>query len=411
MTDALKDFGRFMLKNGRIFWLLGGMALLFILKGLMALLAMTGLLGGGSAGAGGMGGMGGGAMGMPVEVAVVRESDLQDTVTVAGSLKADKGITLRPEVTGVVRKLPFTEGSMVSASTVLVQLDDALTKASMTQARAQLRLAQRNLDRLRTLREQDEALVSKRDYDSALSAMEVASADVQTAQAQLDKTHIAAPFTGTVGLQQVSIGEYVSPGQALVTLQALDPLKVEFALPEGYSNAVTPGTPIDIEVDALDGKTISATVTAVDPAVSSSGRNVNITAQIANPNGELRPGMFARVVTNFGQAENALQVPEEAIVPEGDAKFVYRVVDGKAVKTPVTLGIRGQGSVQIVNGLAKGDVVVTAGMLKIGDGAPVTPLNLSVQNSAPQGGLAPGAAATMPAAGPAQDASGSDTNK
>lgn len=345
-----------------------------------------------------MGGMPG-AMGVPVEVAVVKQGDLHDSVSVAGSLRADKGITLRPEVAGVVRELPFTEGSQVSASTVLVQLDDAITKANLAQARAQLRLAQRNLERLRTLREQDEALVSRRDYDSALSAMEVASADVQSAQAQLDKTHIAAPFAGTVGLQKVSIGEYVTPGQELVTLQALDPLKVEFALPESYGTAVAPGTPLDIRIDALNGKSISATVTAVDPAISSGARSVNVTAQIANTDGDLRPGMFARVVTSFGQASGALLVPEEAIVPEGDAKFVYRVLNGKAAKTPVEIGIRGQGSVEVVKGLAPGDLVVTAGMLKITDGTPVTPLNLSVQNTPP---ATPGSADTMPAAGPAK---------
>lgn len=390
MPGALKNLGRSMLRHGRIFWMLAGIALLFVFKGLLALLAMTGLLGTGGAPAG-MGPAGAAAMGVPVEVAVAQPGDLSDSVTVAGSLRADKGITLRPEVAGVVRELPFTEGTPVSASTVLVQLDDAITKANLAQAKAQLRLAQRNLDRLRTLREQDAELVSKRDYDSALSAMEVAAADVQSAQAQLDKTHIAAPFAGTVGLQKVSIGEYVTAGQDLVTLQALDPLKVEFSLPESYGQSIAPGTPIDLVVDALNGKLISATVAAVDPAISSGSRNLNVTAAIANPDGELRPGMFVRVTASFGQASQALKIPEEAIIPEGDAKFVYRLTDGKATKAPVKTGVRAHGDVQITEGLQPGDVVVTAGMLKLRDGAPVTPMNLSVQQGEAASSTTPGA--------------------
>jgi len=191
-------------------------------------------------------------------------------------------------------------------------------------------------------------------------------------RARLDKTDVRAPFSGILGLRRVSPGDYVTPGQDLVNIEDIDPLKVDFRVPERYLANLSAGQRIRVRVDAFPDRSFEGRVYAVDPQIDPAGRSIAIRARIDNPERVLRPGLFARVRLIVDERPNALVIPEQAIVPRGERRYVFRVKDGKAVLTEVRVGQRRQGSVEVVEGLSEGDTVVTAGQLKIRDGVSVS---------------------------------------
>jgi membrane fusion protein (multidrug efflux system) len=198
---------------------------------------------------------------------------------------------------------------------------------------------------------------------------------VDLARVQLDKTRIVAPFSGIVGLRHVSVGEYITSGQALVNLEAIDPVKADFRVPERFLPAIRVGQTIRIKVDAYPDDTFEGKVYAIDPRLDVAGRSLLVRALVPNKDQRLRPGLFARVTVLLQLKEDALSVPEQAIVPQGDAQYVFKIVNGKATLTKVVIGTRREGRVEIVDGLSAGDEVVTAGQLKIRDGSAVSIVN------------------------------------
>ncbi|MEO5677176.1 MAG: efflux RND transporter periplasmic adaptor subunit, partial [Usitatibacter sp.] len=176
---------------------------------------------------------------------------------------------------------------------------------------------------------------------------------------------------GTIGLRQVSVGDYVKEGQDMVNLESLDPLKVDFRLPELVLSQVKDGQALQVVLDAVPGKTYDGRVYAVNPLIDANGRSVVIRARVSNKDGKLRPGMFARVRLFTSESKDAILVPEESVFPVGDDKYVYKVVEGRAARQKVEIGQRREGKVEIVSGLGAADVIVTAGQLKIRDGAAV----------------------------------------
>jgi membrane fusion protein (multidrug efflux system) len=208
--------------------------------------------------------------------------------------------------------------------------------------------------------------------DESESNLAVSNAAIELAQAQIDKTKLVAPFAGIVGLRQVSVGEYITPGQQLVGLDAISPIKVDFKVPEKYLPTVHTGQLIEIKVDAFEGETFKGSVYAIDPRVDIEGRSVFIRARVPNEDQKLRPGQFARVTLIHEVKPDALTVPEAAIVPKGEDQYVFKIVDGKAQLSKVSIGTRRAGRVELVEGVAAGELVVTAGQLKIRDGAPVS---------------------------------------
>ena len=185
----------------------------------------------------------------------------------------------------------------------------------------------------------------------------------------------SSPFSGTIGLRSVSVGDYVKEGQDLVNLESLDPLKVDFRVPELALSQLRDGQTLQITLDALPDRTYDGRVIAINPLIDANGRAVVIRAQVPNKDGKLRPGMFARVRLFTSGSKDTLVVPEESLFPVGDDKFVYKVVDGKATRQKVEIGARREGRVEILTGLAANDVVVTAGVIKLREGAPVTIAN------------------------------------
>jgi membrane fusion protein (multidrug efflux system) len=208
--------------------------------------------------------------------------------------------------------------------------------------------------------------------DEAISNLAVSKAAVELASVQLEKTRIVAPFSGIVGLRHVSVGEYITAGLALVNLEAIDPVKTDFRVPEKFLPAIKVGQSIRIRVDAFPGETFDGKIYAIDPRIDVAGRSLLVRAQVPNADKRLRPGLFARVTVLLKLKEDALTIPEQAIVPQGDSQYVFKIDGGKVKLTKVTLGLRRSGHVEILDGLSAGDEVVTAGQLKLRDGTPVS---------------------------------------
>jgi membrane fusion protein (multidrug efflux system) len=318
-------------------------------------------------GAGGPGGVPGG--GAAVEAVQVATAQITKSITAVGSLRSDESITVRPEMAGRVAAIGFEEGHRVAKGATLLRLDPAINQAEVQQAQANLTLAKAKYERAVEL--QGKGFISGQAKDEAENNLKVAEAALSLTQAKLAKTEVKAPFSGVVGLRVVSVGDYVKEGADVVNLESIDALKVDFRVPEIYLKQVTVGQSLEINLDALPGKTYEGKVYAINPLVDAAGRAIVIRAQVRNQDTALRPGMFARVRLFTKLPTEALVLPEQAMVPQGDEQFVFRVIDGKAVRTKIEVGQRRDGQVEIVTGLAAGDVVVSAGQLKLRDGMPV----------------------------------------
>ena len=305
-----------------------------------------------------------------VEAVKVETLSLPQTITAVGSLRSDESVTLRPEVAGRINAIGFQEGQRVAKGALLVRLDPAVPEAEVQQARANLTLAQSKFDRAVDLAQRN--FMSGQAKDEAENNLKVSEATLQLAQAKLAKLDLRAPFAGIIGLRSVSMGDYVKEGADLVNLESIDPLKVDFRVPEIYMRQVQVGQPLQIQLDALPGSMFEGKVFAVNPLIDAAGRAVVIRAIVRNPDTSLRPGMFARVRLITRDAKNALVLPEQALVPQGDQQFVFRIVDGKAVRTKVDVGQRRDAKVEVLNGVTRDDMVVTAGQLKLRDGVGVT---------------------------------------
>jgi len=306
---------------------------------------------------------------------------LVDEVPAVGTLRSRQSVTVRPEVGGRIVSIGFRDGGVVRRGQVLFQFDDALQRAELAQARAQLSVAQANLKRNEELVAQ--AFVAQRVLDESRAALQVAQAQVDLAQARAARMRIIAPFDGTAGIRDVHVGDYVREGTDLVHLEDTAQLLVDFRLPERHLSQVRVGQSVRLSLDALPGQSFEARVQAIDPLVDASGRALLLRAAL-NPGREtpLRPGMFARVALVLGVTDGALMVPEEAVVPQGTQTLVYRIeregAEGAPVakRVPVKLGVRRDGRVQVLDGLQAGDTIVIAGQQRLQrDAMPVRIVN------------------------------------
>ncbi len=361
----------------------------------------------GAASAPGAGATGGG--GKPaVEVAKVEGVKLVDDNQSVGSLRSRQSVVLRPEVSGRITQLNFRDGDRVKKGQLLVQFDDQLPQAQVQQALAELSIAQVNFKRNQELVEQN--FISRRTVDESAAGLQVAEAKLALARATASRLRLVAPFDGLAGIRGVNIGDFLKDGADIVNIEDIEAIYVDYRLPERFQSKVRRGQKAVIDLDALPGRKFSATVQAIDPLIDPNGRSVGIRACIDNRRLQLRPGMFARVNTVFGQRDNARVVPEEAIVPQGGKQFVIKLVDGPdgqrtSQRMEVKVGLRSPGKVEILEGLELGDTVVVAGQQRLQkDGTAVRVVDLSAGR---QGGAGSGAAgapaqgASAPAAAPA----------
>jgi membrane fusion protein, multidrug efflux system len=312
-----------------------------------------------------------GGMQLPVEAVTIAPEPLDTGLGTVGSLRADESVVVRPEVAGRITRIHFTEGGRVQAGQPLVSLDTAIAGAALREAEANLANSRSAATRASEL--VGEQLIARSDYDNVRAQRAVDEARVASARAALSKMTLRAPFSGQIGLRSVSVGEYVNAGQDLATLVRLDPIEVDFSVPETRLAALRVGQPVQVEVDAFPDQRFGGQVVAIDPVVDPNSRSVKLRAQVANPDHRLRPGQFARVRLQSGEGRQALLVPEQALMQSGEERFVYTVVDGKAKRTVVQTGTRVPGKVEVTAGLSPGDVVITAGQAKpmMADGMPV----------------------------------------
>ncbi|MCC2633187.1 MAG: putative periplasmic linker protein [Ramlibacter sp.] len=322
-----------------------------------------------------------------VEAARVETVRITDDAQAVGSLRSRQSVMLRPEVSGRVTQINFRDADRVKRGQVLVQLDDQLPMAQVRQAEAEVSIARANHRRNRELVE--EKFIAQRAVDESAANLQVAEAKLALARATLARLKILAPFDGVAGIRSINVGDYLKDGADIVNIEDLDALYVDFRLPERLQTRIRPGQTAMVDVDALPGQRFTAVIQAIDPLVDANGRSVGVRGCVDNRHLKLRPGMFARIAPIFNVRENARMIPEEAIVPQGGRQFVYRLVDGPdqdtsiAQRVEVTVGVRQPGKVEVVSGLAPGDLVVTAGQQRIQkDGTPVRVLDLSGRNGA-----------------------------
>jgi len=327
----------------------------------------------GPAGAAPSGARGAPPPGVVVEASRVTIAKLPQALNAIGSLRSDETVVLRPEVAGRIATIAFREGERVAEGQVLVRLDDSVQRADLDRAKANLVLSRTKHERAIDLR--NKGFVSTQALDELENSVKVAEADAQLMTARVNKMTLLAPFAGTVGLRQASVGDYVKEGQDIVNLESLDPLKVDFRLPELALSQLQNGQTLQISLDAIPDKAYDGKVYAINPLIDANGRAIVIRAQVPNRDGKLRPGMFARVRLFTSDIRDSVVIPEEALFPVGDEKYVYKVVDGKAQRQKVGIGQRREGRVEIVNGLGRDDVVVTAGVIKLREGVAVTIAN------------------------------------
>jgi membrane fusion protein (multidrug efflux system) len=276
---------------------------------------------------------------------------------------------LRPEVSGRITQLNFTDGQRVRKGQVLVQFDDQLPLAQVQQSQAELSIARANQKRNQELVAQN--FISQRSLDESAANLQVAEAKLSLAKATAARLKIVAPFDGIAGIRLVNVGDYLKDGADIVNIEDIEAIFVDFRLPERFQNKVKRGQTAMLDIDALPGRAYAAQIQAIDPLIDANGRSIGIRGCIDNRQLQLRPGMFARVNTVFGVRENARVVPEEAIVPQGGRQFVIKLLEGPNEQTRVTkrvevkVGLRSPGKVEILEGLEPGDTVVATGQQRV----------------------------------------------
>lgn len=317
----------------------------------------------------GGGPMGGGGFAVAVNAAPARAEKAERNLLAVGTLRAQYAVDVAAEVAGRVAEISDAEGKEVKKGDVLARLDDTIAKAEVEEAKAALELAEANYGRASNLAARK--FGTERARDEAEAAERQGKARLALAAARLEKMDIKAPFNGVLGLRAVSLGAYVSPGTPLFSLSSTSPIQIDFRAPELKAPFLKVGQKTEVYVDAIAGRVFEGVIVALDPQLDEAGRSLGVRAQVDNADGALRPGMFARVKVNYGDAQDVLVVPERAIFLKGIETFVYRVVDDKAIEAKVRLGERRVGEVEILEGIAAGDDVVSDGQIKLREGAKV----------------------------------------
>jgi len=322
----------------------------------------------------------------PVELARPTTGEVIIDVTAVGSLHANKSLEIRSEIPGRVKEIHFKEGDSADPGDLLVSLDDSEFRAQVEEDRAALELARLNYKRAADLHKKK--LASDQNYDEARARQEQARARLALNEARMAKARIVAPFEGLTGLREVSPGDYVQAGQNIVNFEDVDPIKVEFRVPERYLEQLRARQAVEIRVDSFPNEVFKGDVYALDPRIDRNTRTVAIKATVSNMEGKLRPGMFARVRLVLDKRDNALLVPEQSIVPQGKEKFVFVIVDGKAERRAVKIGKRIRGQAEIVDGINANDTIVVTGHQKLRPGATVRVIEkpATAQNNGKAGG-------------------------
>jgi len=326
--------------------------------------------GGGGKGAagGGKGGPGGGKGGsqkLPVQVYVVKPTNLSDEVAATGSVLADESVVIKSELSGKITSLNIKEGQPVRKGQLLFSINADEAQAAISKQQYNIKLFRDQERRQRTLL--DKEYISAQEYEQANNQLLTSQSDLRALQASLAKAYVRAPFDGVLGLTTATVGTYVSPGAEITTLSRVRPVKVDFAVPGRFASSIRVGDVVSI-TDEGTNKKYNAKVYAIDPQIDPVSRTQPVRARYANTHDELRPGAFVKVNLQLGESTDALQVPTEAVVPEASGYSVYTVKNGKMAPKKVKIGIRSDKVIQITDGLAVGDSVIRTGILQVKPG-------------------------------------------
>lgn len=319
--------------------------------------------GGGPGGAGGgKGGKGKGGAPLNVDGIIAANSDFSSNLDITGSIEANEAVTLRSEVAGLVTGIYFKEGSNVSKGTALVKINDRDIQAQLKEVLTRQNLSASNENRARQLLAK--GAISQEEYDTSLAELQALKSQVQLIRAQLAKTTILAPFSGKVGLRNISVGEYITPSTNIANLLSINPVKINFSIPEKYVSQLKPNSAISFNIDGSN-KTFSGKVFAIEPGINQATRTLQIKALAPNVGGELLPGSFAKVKLALATIKDAILIPTEAVIPVLKGKVVYIAKNGKAQQVPVETGTRTADRILVLSGLNIGDTVLTTGAMAL----------------------------------------------
>jgi membrane fusion protein (multidrug efflux system) len=323
-----------------------------------------------TAAGGGSGGKKGGKRGgpVPVNVMIVKDTAFTNAIDITGTIDANEQVELRSETAGNITGIYFKEGQHVNKGQLLVKVYDLDVQASLKQVKYQIKLAQETEYRNKILLSKE--AISKEEYDTSLTSLNSLQAQADVIKAQIAKTAVLAPFSGTIGLRNISPGGYLSPQGSIATLVNIDPAKITFAVPERYQTLVHVGSVVTFTVES-SRKTYSGTVYAVEPNIDINSRSVTLRAKAPNSDGSLKAGNFAKIHFDLDQVPKSIMVPTEAVIPDIKGSNVFIVKHGIAVQRPVVTDTRTDVKIQITSGLKPGDSLIVSGIIQMRPKVPV----------------------------------------
>lgn len=297
-----------------------------------------------------------------VDVYVVTPDVIEDKIFTTGTLTSNDEVELASEISGLIQEIYLREGEDVNKGELLVKINDSELKAQLKRADFRLNLAEDREKRQEQLLEKGG--ISQEEYDGTLNEVNVLRAEVSLINAQIEKTEIRAPFTGKLGLKYVSDGSYITPNSRIATLQDIDPIKIDFSIPERYASQIEVGNKVTFTVQGIDEELI-AEVYAKEPRIDTDTRTLQVRARSTNPDGKLLPGAFADLELTLQTIENAKMIPTISLVPELQGQKVFLLKNGVVQPQSVVTGLRNESKVQITEGVEVGDTVLTTGLLQV----------------------------------------------
>ncbi|MEX0823459.1 MAG: efflux RND transporter periplasmic adaptor subunit [Balneolaceae bacterium] len=310
---------------------------------------------------------------LQVEAVTIEEESVEDRIFTSGSIRANEVVQLSMETSGIITNISFDEGRSVEKGELLLKINDSELQAQKQRASFRLNLAEQREERQRGLL--DRGGTSRDEYEATLNEVNVLRSELDLIDAQIDKTELRAPFSGNIGLKYVSEGSYISPNAQIASLQDLDPVKIDFSVPERYVSRVKFGDKIYFTVQGVDS-TFTGEVYAIEPNIDRETRSLQIRAMSSNPDGVLFPGAFTNITFILDTIDDALMVPTISLIPELNSQKLFVIRNGVVAEVRVPTGIRTSEKVQILDGVAPGDTVLTTGLLQVRPGSEVEITNL-----------------------------------
>jgi len=299
---------------------------------------------------------------IPVNVMIVKDTAFSSAIDITGTISANEQVDLRSETAGNITGIFFNEGSHVSKGQVLVKVYDKDLVAQLKQIQVQIKLAEQTEYRNRVLLSKE--AISKEEYDTSLTSLNSYQAQADAIKAQIDKTIVRAPFSGTIGLRNISPGGYLSPQGSIATLVNIDPAKITFSVPERYLPLVQVGSKINFTVESTR-KPFVGTVYAIEPNIDINSRTITLRAKADNKDGLLKAGGFAKIHFTLDQIPKTIMVPTEAVIPDIKGSNVFLVKNGHAVQKPIKTDTRTESKIQVIDGLKAGDSLIVSGIIQM----------------------------------------------